>query len=172
MNAPVLSKSRTRTATADDLAAISDLHARVFGPGRFARSAYRVREGKGLLSRFCRVVEDGGRVVGSIRVTEISIGGASGAALLGPIAVDTGARSVGHGKTLIADALDDLRRAGVRLAVLVGDESYYGRTGFHPAPAGQISLPGPVDPKRILVAELEPGAINSFRGLIAAASSR
>ena len=30
--------------TPDDAAAIEHLNARVFGPGRFARSAYRVRE--------------------------------------------------------------------------------------------------------------------------------
>lgn len=169
MNAPVLSKFQSRSATVDDLLAISELHDRVFGPGRFARSAYRVREGKGLLSRFCRVIEDAGEVVGAIRVTEGAIGGLPGAALLGPIAVDPSARSVGHGKMLIADALDDLRRGGVRLAVLVGDESYYGRTGFHPAPLGQIWFPGPVDPKRILICELDPGALAAYRGLIAAA---
>ena len=47
----------TRRATHADLNAISALHAHVFGPGRFTRSAYRVREGKGLMSRFCRVAD-------------------------------------------------------------------------------------------------------------------
>jgi predicted N-acetyltransferase YhbS len=44
-----------RKALPGDIAEISALHAHVFGPGRFARSAYRVREGKGHLSRFCLV---------------------------------------------------------------------------------------------------------------------
>ncbi|HML30352.1 MAG TPA: N-acetyltransferase, partial [Hyphomicrobium sp.] len=44
-----------RPALPDDIPEMSKLHARVFGPGRFARSAYRVREGKGHLSRFCLV---------------------------------------------------------------------------------------------------------------------
>lgn len=168
MNAPMLTKALTRAATADDLPSISALHARVFGPGRFARSAYRVREGKGKLSRFCRVIEAKGRVAAAVRVTEIAIGGVKGAALVGPVAVDPETRSQGFGTTLINETLEDLKRAGVRLVVLVGDESYYGRCGFRPAPIGQIWFPGPVHPQRILVVELEAGALAEYRGLITA----
>ena len=53
--------------------------------------------------------------------------------------------------------------------MLVGDESYYGRFGFKPAPIGQIAFPGPVHPQRILVVELEAGALAKYRGLITAA---
>ena len=84
-----------RKARPDDIAEISKLHARVFGPGRFARSAYRVREGKGHLSRFCLVASIGNEIVASIRTTEITIGGAKGAVLLGPVAVDADHRSFG-----------------------------------------------------------------------------
>ena len=38
--------------------------------------------------------------------------------------------------------------------VLVGDEPYYGKAGFKPMPKGQVTMPGPVDPARLLVAEL------------------
>ena len=38
-----------------DLPRVSQLHAKVFGPGRFTRAAYRVREGTAPISRFCRV---------------------------------------------------------------------------------------------------------------------
>jgi hypothetical protein len=38
-----------RKALPEDVSEISRLHARVFGPGRFSRSDYRVREGKGHL---------------------------------------------------------------------------------------------------------------------------
>ncbi len=162
-------KPSTRRIDAADLAEISKLHARAFGPGRFARSAYRVREGKGLFSRFCRLAQANGRVVAAVRVTEIVIGSEGGAALLGPVAVDPDFRNQGHGRALIAEALDELKGAGVKLVVLVGDQSYYGRFGFAPAPAGQIRFPGPVDPMRILALELEPGVLVAYRGVIAAA---
>jgi predicted N-acetyltransferase YhbS len=42
--------------------------------------------------------------------------------------------------------------------MLVGDEPYYGKHGFRQIPNGQVRLPGPVDPGRLLVAELTQGA--------------
>ena len=162
-------KPSTRRIDAGDLPEISKLHARAFGPGRFARSAYRVREGKGLCSRFCRLAEADGRVVAAVRVTEIVIGEEGGAALLGPVAVDPDFRNQGHGRALIAEMLDELKGAGVKLVVLVGDQSYYGRFGFAPAPAGHIRFPGPVDPMRILALELKPGLLAAYRGVVAAA---
>ena len=53
--------------------------------------------------------------------------------------------------------------------MLVGDEPYYGRFGFHPVPPGQITLPGPVDARRLLAAELAPGALAGYRGGVIAA---
>jgi predicted N-acetyltransferase YhbS len=50
--------------------------------------------------------------------------------------------------------------------VLVGDESYYGRVGFNIIPKGRASMPGPVDPKRLLVAELVDGAFSGVSGAI------
>lgn len=158
----------TRLATPFDVSAISALQSRVFGPGRFARSAYRVREGKGLLSRFCRVADRNGRLVASLRITEVTIGGTRGAALLGPVSVDPDFRGQGCGSQIIGETLADMTAAGIAIVVLVGDEPYYGRFGFHPVPRGQIVFPGPVNPQRILAAELVPGALAQFQGLIIA----
>jgi predicted N-acetyltransferase YhbS len=36
--------------------------------------------------------------------------------------------------------------------------------GFQCAPKGQMSLPGPVDPDRLLYCELEPGALATAKG--------
>lgn len=159
----------TRAASPDDLSAISRLHARVFGPGRFARSAYRVREGTSPVTRFCRVAERAGRLVAALRMTEISIGGKDGAMLLGPLAVDPDYRGQGYGKQLVAETLAACKAHGAKLVVLVGDMPYYGRFGFNPAPPGQIAFPAPVNPARILVCELEQGATASYRGVVAAA---
>lgn len=157
-----------RRAAAADIPAISAMHARVFGPGRFARTAYRVREGKGHLSRYCLVAEHGARLVASLRMTELTIGGVDGAALLGPIAVEVEHRGEGLGKRLVGQAMKACREGGARIVLLIGDEPYYGRFGFHPVPAGQIVFPGPVNPMRILAAELEPGALAHYRGMVAA----
>ncbi|MEI9901577.1 MAG: GNAT family N-acetyltransferase [Hyphomicrobium sp.] len=68
--------------------------------------------------------------------------------LLGPVAVDTDFAGQGFGKRLITEAMAAAKAGGVSLMLLVGDEPYYGRFGFHPVPPGQINLPGPVDARR------------------------
>ena len=50
--------------------------------------------------------------------------------------------------------------------VLVGDEPFYSKAGFKRIPKGQVKMPGPVDPARLLVAELAPGAFDGVSGLI------
>ena len=158
----------TRLAASTDLAAIADLNAKVFGPGRFARSAYRIREGKGLMSKYCRVADRDGQLIASLRLTETGIGGEFGAALLGPLAVHPDFTGQGYGRKLVAEAIADMRAAGIKLVVLVGDEPYYGRFGFKRAPAGQLVFPGPVNPHRILALELQEGALQAYRGAISA----
>ena len=153
----------------DDLPEVLALHARAFGPGRFTRSAYRIREGTPAISRFCLVARVAGELVASIRFTEVTIGGLGGALLLGPLAVEARYSGLGYGKRLIADGIENARAAGIGLVVLVGDEPYYSRFGFKRATAGRIILQGPVDPARLLVAELQPGAAERFSGIVAAA---
>jgi predicted N-acetyltransferase YhbS len=158
----------TRPVAVADLPAISALHARAFGPGRFARTAYRVREGVASISRFCRLAEVAGEIVAAVRFTEVTVGGRSSALLLGPLVVEPACAGRGYGRGLVAAALADARAAGIALVVLVGDETYYERLGFKRVPADRIRLPGPADPDRILAAELEPGALARFEGVVAA----
>jgi predicted N-acetyltransferase YhbS len=50
--------------------------------------------------------------------------------------------------------------------VLVGDEPYYAKAGFKRIPKGLATMPGPVDPARLLVAELVDGAFAGVAGAI------
>lgn len=158
----------TRSVTPRDLGPIAALHARVFGPGRFARTAYRVREGKGQLSPFCRAAFDGDRVIAALRFSEVAIGGTEGALLLGPLAVDPAFAGQGYGRQLVSEGVADAKARGKRLVVLVGDEPYYGRLGFVRVPPGQIVFPGPVNPARILALDLTGGALAACAGLVTA----
>lgn len=161
----------TRPATPGDIHAISELHARVFGPGRFARSAYRVREGQrdgDSVSAFCRVAIRGNRIIASVTFTEICVGGVPGALLLGPLAVDLEFAGQGFGRQLVAEGLEAAKEAGRTLVLLVGDAPYYGRFGFQVVPPGQITLPGPVNPARLLAASLVDGALARSHGRVSA----
>jgi predicted N-acetyltransferase YhbS len=158
-----------RPARPEDRAAIAALDARAMGPGRFARTAYRVREkAAGDFSPFCRVSLLGDRLIAAVRFTPVCIGGKDGALLLGPLAVAPDLANRGYGRGLAAGALEDARASGVGLVVLVGDEPYYARLGFRRIPRGRIVLPGPVDPDRLLAVELRPGALQDYSGLLEA----
>jgi predicted N-acetyltransferase YhbS len=151
--------------TPADAESVERLNERTFGPGRYARTAYRIREGRRHLLSLSFVARIGPLLVGSLRLTPITIGGAK-ALLLGPLTVEPPFRSRGIGKALIARALADAKAQGHRLVLLVGDAPFYKRAGFKPIPKGQVTMPGPVDPERLLVHELVPGAFNAVAGLI------
>ena len=151
--------------TPGDAEAIERLHERTFGPGRYARSAYRLREGRGHVLDLSCTARIGTLLVGSLRLTPICIG-ETPALLLGPLTVEPPFRAHGIGTAMIARALADAKAAGHRLVVLVGDEPFYGKSGFKRIPKGQVKLPGPVDPARLLVAELTPGAFDGVGGTI------
>jgi len=151
--------------TADDALAIDRLHERTFGPGRYARTAYRIREGIGhdlALSYTARV---GTLMVGSLRLSPVQVGDTP-ALLLGPLTIEPPFRDRGIGMGLMQRALADARDRGHRLVILVGDEPYYARVGFKRVPRGRVKMPGPVDPARLLVAELVEGAFESVSGVV------
>jgi predicted N-acetyltransferase YhbS len=151
--------------TPEDATAIERLHERTFGPGRYAKSAYRIREGRGHLLELSFTARIGTLLVGSVRLTPIYIGDAPGL-LLGPLTVEPPFRERGVGGSLIKRALTEATTKGYKLVLLVGDEPFYIKTGFKKIPKGQVKMPGPVDPARLLVAELVPGAFEGVKGLI------
>ncbi|MBO0755566.1 MAG: N-acetyltransferase [Bradyrhizobiaceae bacterium] len=151
--------------TADDALAIERLHERTFGPGRYARTAYRIREGAPHRLDLSFIARIGTLLVGSVRLTPVRIG-ETRALLLGPLTVEPPFRERGIGLQLIERALTEAKSKGHRLVVLVGDEPYYGKVGFKRIPKGQAVMPGPVDPERLLIAELDEGAFADVCGPI------
>jgi len=152
-----------REEASTDAGAIESLLDVAFGPGRFAKTAYRLREGVMPDPRLSFVAVAGDRLVGSVRLTPFAIGDAP-ALLLGPLAVEPAFAGRGAGRELVRTALAAARANGHRLVMLVGDLPYYGPLGFAPVPPGRIVLPGPVDPRRLLVCELVEGAAAEARG--------
>lgn len=142
----------------------------VFGPGRYARTAYRLREGVRDVSELAFVAQSGDEIVGSLKYWPVRIGSEHRGLLLGPLAVHRDLRGKGCGLALMERTLPLAAEMGHRLVVLVGDLSYYGRAGFTQAPAGALELSGPVDPARLLWLELVSGASRGARGLIGKSS--
>jgi predicted N-acetyltransferase YhbS len=136
---------------------VEALNADSFGPGRFAKSAYRLREGVAMVADLAFVAMDEGALRGSVRFWPVAVGGQA-ALLLGPLAVETGRRGRGMGIALMRAGLAAAKAADWGAVLLVGDEPYYARVGFARIPPGKVLFPGPVDPDRLLWLALKDGA--------------
>ncbi|MFO0541517.1 MAG: GNAT family N-acetyltransferase [Phenylobacterium sp.] len=139
-----------RPETPADGRRIEALLEHAFGPGRFVKVSERVREFARFRPDLSFCAEAEGEVVGLVRLWDIHIG-ETPALFLGPLAVHSGRRLDGLGGRLVehAGAAADARGEGPIL--LVGDRPFFERFGYAPAPAMGVKLPGPVDPRRVLV---------------------
>jgi len=139
-----------------------------FGIDRRVKTSYRLREGSTPADGLSLVVRDAEvGLAGSISFWPLAIGSAgTPALLLGPLVVHPKRQNLGVGLTLMREGLGLAKGLGHRFVILVGDAPYYARGGFQKLPEGQLTLPGPVDPKRFLYVELVPGALAEMRGLV------
>jgi predicted N-acetyltransferase YhbS len=150
--APVVPSSVTfATMTPTDAARVQALHARVFGPGRFARTAFRLREQAAPLLALSLTALDADTLIGAVSMSRITVGPVPGV-LLGPLAVLPDKRDLGIGRTLLAKAVQAAHLSGEPYVLLVGDLPYYAPAGFAVVPHGTMAMPGPVDPARLLIA--------------------
>jgi predicted N-acetyltransferase YhbS len=133
---------RIETEAPADAVAIEALVLAAFGPGRFAKTAERLRERARVAAGF--VARENGQVVGSVRLWAITINGEP-ALFLGPIAVSADSRRAGLGADLVQACVDHAGDVGI---LLVGDLPYFGRFGFRAAPDAKLN--GPVDQTRVL----------------------
>ncbi len=137
------------------------LVARVFGPGRYAKSAYRLREQSCEGAGVCFIAlkkDEPNKMIGCVRLTPVMLHTAYSREekfyLLGPIAVDADFQGRGAGSVLMKAAIDfvDDPSVAIREIILVGDEAYYTRFGFKRAASERkIIFPGPADANRILI---------------------
>lgn len=147
-------------------AAVEKMVADAFGPDRFAKTVYRLRDDVAPIASLSFVMLDGEEVVGTLRFWPILIGGATPALLLGPLVAAADRQGQGIGTRLMEEGLARAAAEGHGIVVLVGDEPYYCRFGFTRALARRLKLPGWVDKKRFLARELVAGAMAGIHGLI------
>lgn len=156
-----------RHATAADDAFVDELQAVAFGPGRFAKTAYRIRERFKIDKSLSLVAEVDGETCGSVWMTPISIGGINGW-MLGPLATHPNFRKLGAGKLLAREVTKRaLARGDGQFVMLVGDRDYYCPLGWEPTALGNIAFPGPVDPTRVLLFAEDKSLAATISGPIA-----
>src|SRR3954469_24732659 len=97
--------------TPNDAQAIERLHERTFGPGRFALTAYRLREHVDHRLDLSFTARIGTLLVGSVRQLPICIGDTP-ALMLGPLTVEPPFRKHGIGRALMERCLSEAKAKG------------------------------------------------------------
>lgn len=137
-----------RPETLEDAAAIEHILDRAFGPGRFAKVSDRVREFAHLRRDLSVVAVREHAVIAVCRMYDVAVGDQR-MVYLGPLATDPDAQASGVGVAVTQAALDAARADGAGVVVVVGQPRFFLRFGFCQIPDGRITLPGPVEARRL-----------------------
>lgn len=144
-----------RLAHDKDLKNIEKLLDEAFGPGRYARTAYRYREKHNLISEYSYIYQDNKQLLASISFSQIFINNKSEGLLLGPLAVKPGHVGKGYGVALVETTIKLIKKSKkYSFIVLVGDIDYYRRFNFKQI-SQPLNLVGPVNPDRVLILNLD-----------------
>ena len=151
-----------------DNAAIQTLLDTAFGVNRHAKASYAFRQDGPPVAGLSFSAHSGNRLIGSIRFWPLIVGDlGTPTLLLGPLGVAPEMRNYGVGRGLVCRGHMMARELGYKLVLLVGEEKFYGRFGYQPARPHGLSMAGE-DPARLLVHELEPGALQGVSGEVRA----
>lgn len=149
-----------------DHEAIRHVNRLAFGQDDEARLADALRDGGYL--RVSLVAGQGGQVVGHILFSDLPIlthAGTISALALAPMAVLPEFQNQGVGSALVRRGLEECRRQGHRIVVVLGHPAFYPRFGFSPKLAA--SLDSPFSGRESFMAlELVPGALEGVAGRV------
>ena len=151
-----------RSANKNDGEQIIRLLNSTFGPGRYARSVYRLREMRPFEEQFSYLYEQDNKILASISYCKTIINLQSNGLLLGPLAVKLEQKGKGFGVQLVEHTLslinDDSK---FDFVIVVGDLDYYERFGFNSIEQ-DIKFYGPVDKKKLLLKTIKKDLL--FKG--------
>ena len=145
-------------------AMVEEVLDRAFGPDRFSRTSYRIRDGMRWLPALSLAALDGeDLLVGTIQCWPVALTDPAGRAhplvMVGPVAVVPERQGEGFGKALMLGMLASLDPAAALPQVLIGDPEYYERFGFAAAPCAGWQAPGPYEQRRLLVRCANPAVL-------------
>lgn len=134
------------TVGADEVDVLLDA---AFGADRHGRTAYLLRRGMTEIEQLSYGIVDDGTLIGSIQCWPIGIEGTP-LILVGPVAVVPDRQNSGLGHKLMNEMLAAATPDDEPM-VMIGDPEYYERFGFTAAGTHGWTLPGPWEPRRLLL---------------------
>lgn len=158
-----------RAELPDDAPAIFELHLQAFAQDGESRLVDALREDGNINPELSLVAVHGDRIIGHILFCPIAIvsGTVETAALaLAPLGVHQDYQCMGIGAALIEEGLEEARRLGHRIVIVVGHPGYYPRFGFTAASDAQITAPFPCPDEAFMALPLKPGALDGIGGMV------
>lgn len=150
---------KIRPATLEDDYATEQIIKHAFGPGRFAKTIYRLREDTRHYHSLFKLVTENHleQIVATIHVASYDL--YPQIAILGPIAVEENMQNIGLGCALIKAAEAKCTQFPVNYIMLTGDPNYYARFGYQPIyelinQNLEIIPPSPMNKQRLLIKEI------------------
>lgn len=128
-----------------------------FGPGRFARSVYRLREQRPYEEHLSFVYEQKNNILACISYCKTILNNQFSGLLLGPLAVELKFKGQGFGVQLVEHTLELIMEENKDdFVIVVGDFDYYERFGFNKI-SQKVNFYGPVDKGKLLIKQLKKG---------------
>jgi predicted N-acetyltransferase YhbS len=147
--------SHIRQISNEDNDKIIKLLHKSFGPGRFARSVYRLREKNDRDTEFSYIYELNNQILSSISYYKTFLNNDTNGLLLGPLAVDPEHRGKGYGVELVKYTIALIKKTTAYDFILViGDYHYYEKFGFKKI-NNTFSFYGPVNSEKVLILHLK-----------------
>jgi predicted N-acetyltransferase YhbS len=147
--------SHIRQISNEDNDKIIKLLHKSFGPGRFVRSVYRLREKNDRDTEFSYIYELNNQILSSISYYKTFLNNDINGLLLGPLAVDPEHRGKGYGVELVKYTIALIKKTTTYDFILViGDYHYYEKFGFKKI-NNTFSFYGPVNSEKVLILHLK-----------------
>ena len=147
--------SHIRQISNEDNGKIIKLLFKSFGPGRFARSVYRLREKNDRDTEFSYIYELNNQILSSISYYKTFLNNDINGLLLGPLAVDPEHRGKGYGVELVKYTIALIKKTmAYDFILVIGDYHYYEKFGFKKI-NNTFSFYGPVNSEKVLILPLK-----------------
>ena len=156
-----------RPEATEDLAAIRNVNVEAFGSSVEADLIEQLRSRQAYMLSL--VATDGDRVIGHILFSPVAIESekTSFEALgLGPMAVLPAYQRKGIGSQMVRAGLEECRRLGHEIVVVLGHPDYYPRFGFIPAKPRGIECEFEVPEEAWMLLELKEGVLAGRSGVV------